>query len=52
MPLGENLVKNGFISQAQLEKALQEQAKNPSEKIGQVIIRLGMATTEQVEKSL
>ena len=52
MALGENLLKNGFITAAQLEQALKEKEQKPAEKIGEIIVRLGFATKEQVEKSL
>jgi hypothetical protein len=52
MPLGENLIKKGFLTQDQLNKALEEQKKNPSEKVGQILVRLGYVTKEQVESSL
>jgi type IV pilus assembly protein PilB len=52
MPLGENLIKKGFLTKDQLEKALKEQEKSSGEKIGQILIRLGFVTKEQVESSL
>lgn len=52
MPLGENMLKNGFISADQLETALKEQEKSPDEKLGQILLRLGFASAEQIEKSL
>jgi hypothetical protein len=52
MPLGENLIKKGLLSQDQLNKALEEQKKTPAERIGQILIRLGYVTKEQVESSL
>jgi hypothetical protein len=52
MPLGENLVKKGFLKAEQLARALEEQKKNPGQKLGEILIRLGMATKEQVESSL
>jgi hypothetical protein len=52
MPLGENLIKKGLLKQEQLTKALEEQKKNPGQRLGEILIRLGMVTKEQVESSL
>ncbi len=52
MPLGENLIKKGFITQDQLDKALEEQKKSPNERIGEILVRLGLVTKEQIESSL
>ncbi len=52
MPLGESLVANGVITKEQLEKALEEQKKNPSEKIGQILVRLGYLPLEELEAAL
>lgn len=52
MAIGENMIKNGYINQEQLDKALQEKARSPEEKLGEIIVRLGFATKDQVEKSL
>ena len=52
MPLGENLIKKGFITQDQLDKALEEQKKSPNERIGEILVRLGFVSKEQVENSL
>jgi hypothetical protein len=52
MPLGENLIKKGFITQDQLDKALEEQKKSPNERIGEILVRLDLVTKEQVESSL
>jgi len=52
MPLGENLIKKGLLKQEQLAKALEEQKKNQGERLGEILIRLGMVTKEQVESSL
>ncbi|HEY9592995.1 MAG TPA: hypothetical protein VHE79_00860 [Spirochaetia bacterium] len=49
MPLGETLVKNGVITQEQLEKALEEQKKNPNEKIGEILLRLGYLPMEELK---
>jgi hypothetical protein len=52
MPLGENLIKKGLLKQEQLVQALAEQKKNPGERLGEILIRLGMVTKEKVESSL
>ena len=52
MPLGENLIKKGFITQDQLDKALDEQKKSPNERIGEILVSLGLVTKEQIESSL
>jgi type IV pilus assembly protein PilB len=52
MALGDNLIGKGLLTKAQLDKALEEQKKTPGVKLGELLIRLGMATKEQVESSL
>ena len=52
MPLGENLISKGIITQDQLDKALAEQKNSPGERIGEILIRLGFASKEDVESSL
>ncbi len=52
MPLGETLVKNGVITTEQLEIAVAEQKKNPKEKIGEILLRLGFLPIEDLERSL
>ncbi|HTZ52581.1 MAG TPA: hypothetical protein VMF68_13020 [Spirochaetia bacterium] len=52
MPLGESLVNSGVITKEQLEKALEEQKKNPQEKIGQILLRLGFIPLEELEAHL
>jgi len=49
MPLGESLVANGVITKEQLEKALEEQKKNPKEKIGEILLRLGYLPVEELK---
>jgi|GEM_PF-4150993 len=39
--IGDLLVKTGMISQEQLQRALREQAKNPGERLGHTLVRLG-----------
>jgi hypothetical protein len=52
MPLGENLIKKGLLKQEQLAEALEEQKKNPDERLGAILIRMGLVTKEQVERAL
>ncbi len=52
MPLGETLVKNGVITREQLETALAEQKKNPKEKLGEILMRLGYLPLEELEAYL
>jgi type IV pilus assembly protein PilB len=49
--LGETLVGKGIISQAKLDQALGEQKKT-GEKLGDLLVRLGFVTREQVETAL
>lgn len=51
MQVGEILVSKGVINNAQLEKALQEQ-KSSGVRLGEAVVKLGFATTEQVEAAL
>jgi type IV pilus assembly protein PilB len=39
--IGDMLVKSGMLTQAQLMRALREQAKNPGERLGHTLVRLG-----------
>ncbi len=45
-------MSNGVITKEQLEKALEEQKKNPNEKIGQILVRLGYLPLEELEAAL
>jgi len=47
--LGDRLLEKGLVTEAQLESALAEQKKNPAERLGQILVRLGFVTKEQVE---
>jgi hypothetical protein len=49
--LGDTLVNKGIITADQLEKALAEQKKS-GDKLGEVIVRLGFTTHEQIENAL
>ena len=50
--LGQVLVDLGFISDDQLEMLLEEQDRQPGEKIGKVAEELGLVTDEQVAQGL
>ena len=52
MAMGDNLIKMGVISQKQLDEALGEQKKNPAERLVDILIRLVLASREQVEKAV
>jgi type IV pilus assembly protein PilB len=52
MPLGESLVKGGVINQEQLDTALAEQKKNPGEKLGEILLRLGYLPMEELKTFL
>ncbi len=49
MPIGESLVRSGVITQEQLDIALAEQKKNPAEKLGDILIRLGFLPIEELK---
>ena len=49
MPIGESLVRNGIITQEQLDIALAEQKKNPGEKLGEILLRLGYLPMEELK---
>jgi two-component system chemotaxis sensor kinase CheA len=50
--LGEILVDEGAISQAELEKTLHEPGKEPTKKLGEVLIEEGKVTPKQVSQAL
>jgi hypothetical protein len=52
MPLGENLINKGLITQEELDKALARQKNNPSERLGEILVKLGIVTKDQIESSL
>ncbi len=52
MPLGENLVKKGLVSQAQLDAALEKQKSQPGKRLGAILVEEGIVTEKQVEESL
>ncbi len=52
MPLGETLIRKGQLTQAQLDKALDEQKKSQGKRIGEILVALGYVTDEQVKAAL
>lgn len=52
MALGDNLISKGFLKPDQLEKALAEQKNSPGIKLGEILVKMGFVTKEQVESSL
>jgi bacteriophage N4 adsorption protein B len=52
MALGENLIAKGLLTQAQLDAALAKQKETPGERIGEILVKLGFVTKDQVESSL
>jgi hypothetical protein len=49
--LGDTLLNTGIITADQLEKALAEQKKG-GEKLGDILVKLGFASREQIENAL
>ena len=49
--LGDILVEAGFLSQDQIQEALEDQ-KRSGEKLGDILIRLGMITPEAIADAL
>jgi hypothetical protein len=43
-PLGKILVTNGFLSQAELDKALAAQAEHPNRRLGEILVARGALT--------
>ena len=52
MALGETLVGQGVISPEQLTKALEAQKSSPGKKIGEILIEMGFASADAVNKAL
>jgi tetratricopeptide (TPR) repeat protein len=46
--LGDLLVKNGLLAQADLAAAIDEQGRDPSSRLGEILIRRGSITREQL----
>ncbi len=52
MALGDNLIGKGILTKEKLDAALEEQKKTPGVRIGEILVRMGMATKEQIEANL
>ena len=52
MKIGEELIKNGVITEDQLNKALEQQKKEPKKKIGEILLELGFIDIENFTKIL
>lgn len=52
IPIGEVLKEQGYISDAQLNDALETQKKDRSKRLGQVLIELGLVSEEQMLQAL
>jgi type IV pilus assembly protein PilB len=50
--LGELLVREGLLTDAQLAKALQEQANTPGQRIGLTVVKLGLVAETEVVRML
>ncbi|MBV9774679.1 MAG: DUF4388 domain-containing protein [Gemmatimonadetes bacterium] len=48
--LGDLLVKNGLLDAAALAAAIDEQGKHPQQKLGEILIRRGSITRDQLEQ--
>jgi len=51
MPMGQILVQAGLLSEAQLERALQEQ-KQTGERLGRVILSMGLASQDDIARAI
>lgn len=52
MALGETLIAKGLITTDQLQKALEVQKANPTERIGAILVRLGFTTQAQLDEAM
>jgi hypothetical protein len=52
MALGETLIGKGLITNDQLQKALEAQKANPSERLGAILVRLGFITQAQLDANM
>ena len=50
--IGQILVDLGFISDDQLEMLLEEQDRQPGEKLGKIAEEMGLITDEQIAQAL
>lgn len=52
LQLGEVLIKNGYINQEQLEKALEVQKNNPGKRLGSILVDLAFLTENEMLQCL
>ncbi|MCI0597307.1 MAG: DUF4388 domain-containing protein, partial [candidate division Zixibacteria bacterium] len=52
IPLGELLVGQGVLTEKQLTAALAEKDKNPSRKIGEILVKSGFVSRSQMEEAV
>jgi type IV pilus assembly protein PilB len=52
MRIGDLLVQKGLIDEAQLEYALEEQQRNPFEKLGETLVRMELITEEDLLRTI
>jgi hypothetical protein len=52
MMIGDKLIKEGLITQSQLDQALAEQKKDSSCKIGEILVSLGFLDIEKFTEVL
>jgi hypothetical protein len=50
--LGDDLIKKGLITQAQLDAALAAQASNPGKKIGELLVMTGALSQADLDAAL
>ena len=48
-PIGVELVRNGIITESDVEKALEYQKKNPNVKLGDCIYELGLCDANTLQ---
>ncbi|NBU96607.1 MAG: hypothetical protein EBS19_00115 [Spirochaetia bacterium] len=48
MLFGEELIQQGLINEKQLEEGLEYQKKNPTKKLGEIMIELGFINIDQM----
>ena len=52
IPIGEVLKEYGYITEAQLQKALEYQRENRGKRLGSILIELGFITEKQMLEAL
>ena len=50
--IGDLLVKQGVITQEQLQRAIDEQSKVPGVKLGQILVQLGFCSKQDVMQAI